>query len=71
MKMKLLHGTEQGFKTEQEAKEFRLHHGGYLVFEERTPKRHILTNRGKEYAMCVNYGGLNKEMYPFAVTWRG
>ena len=54
----------KGFATK-----FRDDHGGYLVFEERTPKRKLLTNRGKEYEMCVYYGGLNRDLYPFAVLW--
>ena len=59
----------QGFKTHGDAVKFRSNHGGFLVFEERTLKRKILTNRGKEYLMCVD-AGLNKELYPYAVVWR-
>lgn len=59
----------QGFKTKDDAVKFRSDNGGYLTFEERTPQRKILTNRGKEYLMCVD-AGLNKELYPYAVVWR-
>ena len=60
----------QGFKTKKQAEAFIKKQGyGYLTFEERTPKRKQLTNRGKEYMMAVNFGGLNKELYPFCVQW--
>lgn len=59
----------KGFKTEKQAKAFVRKHGGYLTFEERTPKRQQLTSRGRDYMMAVNFGGLNKELYPYCVQW--
>lgn len=59
----------QGFKTKKEAEEFIKKNGGYLTFEERTPKKKSLTGRGKEYMMAVKLGGLDPEKYPFCVQW--
>ena len=59
----------KGFETKQRAQEFVRKHGGYLTFEERTPKRKQLTSRGREYMMAVNFGGLNKDKYPYCVQW--
>lgn len=60
----------KGFGTRTQAEKFIKEHGGYLTYEERTPKRHILTTRGKDYMLAVEYGGLNKELYPYCVQWR-
>ena len=49
--------------------QFKEKNGGYLVWEERTPKRKALTARGREYEMCVKLGGLDSRRYPYAVTW--
>ena len=59
----------KGFETETEAKAFVKEHGGYLTWEERTPKRKQLTTRGQEYMMAVDFGSLNKEKYPYCVQW--
>lgn len=59
----------RGFRTLEEAKAFRRKDGGYLVWDERTPKRKQLTARGREYEMCVKLGGLDPKLYPYAVTW--
>lgn len=59
----------KGFETKEEAKAFVRKNGGYLTFEERTPKRKQLTQRGKEYMMAVDFGGLNKEKFPYCVQW--
>ena len=59
----------QGFKTKQEAEQFSRSHGGILCFEERTPKRGKLTNRGREYMDAVIFGGLDKDTYPYCVCW--
>ena len=59
----------KGFKTKKQAEAFVKQNGGYLTFEERTPKRQQLTSRGREYMMAVNFGGLNKELYPYCVQW--
>ena len=60
----------KGFGTMEEAKAFRKENGrGYICWEERTAKRKNLTERGKDYIMAVNYGGLDKERYPYCVQW--
>lgn len=59
----------KGFETKQEAKEYQREHGGYLVWDERTPKRKAKTARGKEYWFCVNLGGLDDRKYPYCLTW--
>ena len=59
----------KGFETKQEAQAFVKTHGGYLTFEERTPKRKQLTERGREYMMAVEFGGLCKDKYPYCVQW--
>ena len=60
----------QGFKTEAEARAFRNEHGGYLCWEERTPKRKALTRRGKEYMLAAGAVGLDTTKYPYLVEWR-
>lgn len=59
----------RGFQTKEEAKDFQKEHGGYLCWEERTPKRRQLTERGKNYMFAVNLGGLDKDKYPYCVQW--
>lgn len=59
----------QGFKTKEQAKKFVKEHGGYLTWEERTPKRKKLTERGREYMMAVHLGGLDSSKYPYCVQW--
>ena len=58
-----------GFKTKEEAKAFQKEHGGYLTWEETTPKRGKLTKRGEDYMMAVYFGGLDKIKYPYCVQW--
>ena len=59
----------KGFKTKEEAQKFQKEHGGYLCWEERTPKRKQLTERGKNYMYAVNLGGLDNNLYPYCVQW--
>jgi len=59
----------KGFKTKAEAEKFRKEHGGIICWEERTPKRKQLTERGKDYMMAVTYGGLDRIKYPYCVQW--
>lgn len=59
----------KGFETKEEALKFVKQNGGYLTFEERTPKRKQLTSRGREYMMAVHFGGLDKVKYPYCVQW--
>ena len=59
----------KGFKTKAQAQAFVKKNGGYLTFEERTPKRKQLTARGKDYMLAVNFGGLDKDKYPYCVQW--
>lgn len=59
-----------GFKTKEEAKEFRKKNGGIVLFEERTPKRKQLTWVGKEYQIAMQATGLSKEVNPFIVERR-
>ena len=61
----------KGFKTFKDAMNFiKNEHGGFLTWEERTPKRKLLTARGKAYMQAVEFGGLDKETYPYCVQWR-
>lgn len=57
----------KGFKTLEDARQYKKEHGGYLCLEERTPKRKQLTERGKDYMLSVTYGGLDKERYPYCL----
>lgn len=59
----------QGFETKEQAQTFIKEKGGYLTFEERTPKRKQLTQRGKDYMMAVDFGNLDKDKYPYCVQW--
>lgn len=59
----------KGFETKEQAKAFQREHGGYVCWEERTPKRGQLTARGQEYLYAVHLGGLDKEKYPYCVQW--
>lgn len=60
----------QGFKTKAEADKFCKEHGGFMCWEERTPKRKQLTQRGKDYMDAVIFGGLDKDRFPYCVQWR-
>ncbi|MBR1589537.1 MAG: hypothetical protein IJ657_00435 [Acidaminococcaceae bacterium] len=60
----------QGFKTKEQAKKFEKEHGGYLCWEERTPKTKKLTRKGKEYLLAANAIGLDTTKYPYLVEWR-
>ena len=59
----------QGFATKEEARAFSRKHGGIVCWEERTPKTQKLTERGIDYMMAVQYGGLDRERYPYCVQW--
>lgn len=59
----------KGFETKEQAKAWVKEHGGYLCWEERTPKRNQLTVRGQDYMFAVTMGGLNREKYPYCVQW--
>lgn len=59
----------QGFRTKEEAQKFAKTYGGYITWEERTPKRQALTSRGVEYMYAVQFGGLDKNKYPYCVQW--
>lgn len=61
----------QGFATKEEATKYRKENGGYICWEERTPKRKLLTSRGKDYMLltCEMWGGYRKK-YPYIVAWR-
>ena len=60
----------KGFATKEEAETFKktVRHG-YLTYMEKTPKRKLLTARGKAYMETVTYGGLDPEKYPYCVQW--
>lgn len=60
----------KGFKTMEEAREFSRKNGGMICWEERTPKRKQLTERGNDYMLAVYLGGLDKEQFPYCVQWR-
>lgn len=60
----------QGFKTKEEAQKFQKEHGGYLCWEERTPKRKQLTRKGKEYVLAAGAVGLDSSTYEYLVEWR-
>ena len=59
----------QGFATKEEAQKYTRKHGGYLCWEERTPKTKKLTARGRDYMYAVCLGGLDKEKFPYCVQW--
>lgn len=58
------------FGTEAEAKAYQKEHGGYLCWEERTPKRKQLTSRGKEWELAVRACGFPKEDAKYIVQER-
>ena len=58
-----------GFKTKEEALAYQKENGGRLCWEERTPKRKLLTSRGTDYMFAVILGGLDKETYPYCLQW--
>ena len=61
----------QGFGTKDEAEKYHKENGGYICWEERTPKRKSLTKRGKDYMLltCEMWVGYRKK-YPYIVAWR-
>lgn len=59
----------KGFETREAAEEFIRKNHGFLTFDERTPKRKLLTERGREYWMAVEFGGLDSKKYPYCVQW--
>lgn len=60
----------EGFESMEKAKKFQKEHGGYLCWEERTPKRKKLTARGRDYMLATQAIGLNREKFPYVVQWR-
>lgn len=61
----------KGFKTKKEAQAFaRQTKNGTVCWEEYTPKRRLLTARGRDYEFYVKACGLDKEKYPYCVQWR-
>lgn len=60
----------QGFETKEEAKVYQKKHGGLLCWEERTPKRNELTERGREYVIGTHCAMLDTKKYPYAVITR-
>lgn len=59
-----------GFRTLDEAKAFQKTHGGYVCWEQRTPKRKKLTELGKEYVIAAGAVGLDTEEYKYIVERR-
>lgn len=61
----------KGFETYMEAKAYQKEHGGYLCYEERTPKRNKRrhTKRCELYTVCVAYGFLDRDKYDYALVW--
>lgn len=51
----------QGFETLKEAQEFKKSRGGGLLCH--------AGHFADDYKMCVLYGGLNAEKYPYCVQW--
>lgn len=56
-----------GFATMEEAKRFKKENGGYICWEQRTPKRKQLTEIGKEYMIAAKATGIDTKKYPFFV----
>ena len=59
-----------GFKTKAEAQKFRDEHGGLVLFEEYTPKRHLPTARCKDWQIATRATGIDVKKYPFVVERR-
>ena len=61
----------QGFKTKEDAEKYRKENGGYICWEERTPKRKLLTSKGKDYMLFTSmmYDNYRKD-WPYIVAWR-
>lgn len=59
-----------GFATKEEAKRFAKEHGGYVCWEQRTPKRKQLTEMGKEYIIAAQATGIDTKKYPYFVERR-
>lgn len=55
------------FGTKQEAEEYRKENGGYICWEERTPKRKLLTETGKEWQIAVRACGFDPEKAKYIV----
>lgn len=58
------------FKTLDEAKKFQKEHGGYVCYEQRTPKRKQLTALGKEWQIAVRACGFDPEKAKYIVEKR-
>lgn len=58
----------QGFTTKEEAKAFIKKNGGLLTTCVLTPSGRKPSTY-KDYMLAVNFGGLNKEKYPYCVQW--
>jgi len=60
----------QGFETKEEAKDYQRTNGGHICWEERTPKRKQLTERGQEYMIGAQATCMDTVKYPYAVVKR-
>ena len=60
----------RGFKAKKAAQKYRDANGGLVCWEERTPKRKLLTSRGKEYMIATSAINLDRDVYKFIVTKR-
>lgn len=58
------------FKTKKEAEAFQKKNGGYICWEERTPKRKLLTSRGKDYMIVAGAMGVDAKTFPYMVQVR-
>ena len=59
-----------GFATKDEAKRFSREHGGIVLYEEYTPKRHLPTARCKDWLIATRATGIDTKKYPFVVERR-
>lgn len=60
----------QGFKTKEEAQEFRKKRGGLVLWEEYTPKLHKPTTRCKDWIIATRATGIDTKEFPFVVEYR-
>ena len=58
------------FGTKREAEEYRKENGGYICWEERTPKRKQLTERGREWALAIQACGFPETEAKYIVQRR-
>lgn len=58
------------FETKAEAQKYQKEHGGYLYYEQRTPKRKQLTALGKEWDIAVRACGFDREKAKYIVEKR-